>query len=169
MEEHVERNNIIIEEQSGFRSKHSCESALNLLLMNWKMEIAKGKKRLIHKLKQLGLTNRELEWIKSYLSQRAQSTKFGGAKSSETEVTIGLPQGSKLAAILFLLYINDIKSCLLHVMIMLFADVYYSGEDIKEIESKENSNNYKKTSEPSDEDNFKMQDRYECEYDVGYT
>lgn len=159
LENHVETNGIIIEEQSGFRRNHSCESALNIVLMNWKVEIGKGKiivavfldlkrafetidrNRLICKLEQLGIIGRELDWIKSYLSQRTQATKYGGATSSESAVEIGLPQGSKLAALLFLLYINDIKSCLWHLMIMLFADdtlLYYSGDNIKDIEIKVN-------------------------------
>lgn len=157
LESRVRANDIIIEEQSGFRTNHSCESALNLVIMNWKDEIANSKiivavfldlkrafetidrRRLIRKLKQLGIKGRELEWLKSYLSQRTQSTKFGGVASSEAEVEIGLPQGSKLAAILFLLYINDIKSCLSHLMAVFFADdtlVYYSGDNMEEIVSK---------------------------------
>lgn len=159
LELHIEQNNIIIEEQSGFRENHSCESALNLVLMNWKVEIEKGKivvavfldlkrafetidrERLLRKLQRLGVRGRELEWLRNYLSQRTQTTKFGGVTSSEAEVEIGLPQGSKLAAILFLLYINDIKSCLMHLMILLFADdtlLYYSGDNVDEIERKVN-------------------------------
>lgn len=159
LEYHISVNQIVIEEQSGFRKNHSCESTLNLVLLNWKEEIENGKiivavfldlkrafetidrKRLLWKLEKLGVKGRELAWFKSYLSQRTQATKFGGVVSSEVEVDIGLPQGSKLAAILFLLYINDIKTCLLHLMVILFADdtlVYYSGDNIKEIEGKVN-------------------------------
>lgn len=43
LEHHVKQNDIIIEEQSGFRENHSCESALNLAIINWKLEIEKGK------------------------------------------------------------------------------------------------------------------------------
>lgn len=159
LEYHISVNQIVIDEQSGFRKHHSCESTLNLVMMNWKGKIGNGKiivavfldlrrafetvdrKRLIWKLERLGVKRTELEWFKSYLSQRTQVTKFGDVVSSEAEVDIGLPQGSKLAGTLFLLYINDIKSCLLHLMPILFADdtlVYYSGENIKEIEDKVN-------------------------------
>ena len=156
---HISDNQIVIEEQSGFRKNHSCESTLNLVIMNWKMEIENGKivvavfldlkrafetidrSRLLQKLERLGIKGRELEWFKSYLSHRTQSTKFGGVVSTEADVDIGLPQGSKLAAILFILYINDIKECLQFLKLILFADdtlVYYSGSDIKEIEKKVN-------------------------------
>lgn len=96
---------------------------------------------MLTKLEKLGVRGRELDWMRSYLTHRTQTTKFGGVSSTEAEVTVGLPQGSKLAAILFLLYVNDIKSCLKHLMLLLFADdtlVYYSGDNINEIESKVN-------------------------------
>lgn len=99
------------------------------------------RKRLLKKLEIMGIRGSELKWLKSYLSQRTQATRFGGVTSTEAEVEIGLPQGSKLAATLFLLYINDIKSCLIHLMIMLFADdtlLYYSGDNVDEIERKVN-------------------------------
>lgn len=60
--------------------------------------------------------------VRSYLSDRKQRTIIGSAVSSVVDVNIGLPQGSVLAPILFTIYINDIKKCLRHCKIRLFAD-----------------------------------------------
>lgn len=154
VEEHMENNNITIDEQSGFRRGYSCESALNLVIMKWRAEIDKGnivvavfldlkrafetidRKRLLEEMEKLGIKGRELEWFRSYLSERTQCTKINGVISEKASCDIVLPQGSKLAAILFSLYINDIKLCLMFMSIVLFADdtlVYYSGKDINEI------------------------------------
>lgn len=159
IESHIETNDIIIKEQSGFRKRHSCESALNLAMMNWMEDLESGKiiiavfldlkrafetidrQRLLAKLEKIGIKERELNWLRCYLSNRTQCTKFGGATSAKEEINIGLPQGSKLAAVLFSLYMNDIKSCLVHLMILLFADdtlLYYSGDNINDIVNKVN-------------------------------
>lgn len=148
---HIYSNNIIIEEQSGFRANHSCETAINAVIAEWKNEIDNGKKviavfldlkrafetiirkRLIRKLESYGIKGKEKRWFESFLSGRTQATKFGGVTSLPLPNDLGVPQGSKLAADLFLLYINDIKRSLKHCKIKLFADdtlLYVAEEDI---------------------------------------
>lgn len=148
---HTSTNNIIIEEQSGFRNKHSCETAINSVIADWKKELDGGKKviavfldlkrafetinrrRLIKKMEGYGIKGKEIRWFRSFLTGRTQSTKYGKATSTPLPNEIGVPQGSKLASDLFLLYINDIKRCLKECKIRLFADdtlIYIAESDI---------------------------------------
>lgn len=138
--EHLETSNILIEEQFGFRKGHSCEMALNVILINWKEEIDNGnriisvfldlkrafetitRERLITKLEKYGVEGVEKQWFESYLTNRFQRTKMNGKISDIIEVPFGVPQGAKLAADLFIVYINDINQCLKYCKIALFAD-----------------------------------------------
>lgn len=152
--EHLQLNKILIEQQSGFREKHSCESALQLVLAQWKESIDEGKsvvavfldlKRafetldrdiLIKKLEYYGVKDGANKWFKSYLRDRYQCTKVGSVISKKKSVNYGVPQGSVLGPLLFLIYINDIKSCISDdVLLNLFADdtlLSVHGENLEE-------------------------------------
>lgn len=134
LQEYVENKKIVIEKQSEFRKNHSCESALNLILINWKEQIEEGNMIVAIFLD----LKRAFETIDR---KRLQKTKFNGAVSEDKQVHLGVPQGSKLAALLFLIYINDMKDCLLYLSLVLFADdtlLYYCGKDINEINQRIN-------------------------------
>ena len=66
--------------------------------------------RLCHKLSHLGISSPVLEWIKDFLAARTQQVIVSGEKSSVSNVTSGVPQGTVLAPLLFLCFINDITS-----------------------------------------------------------
>jgi hypothetical protein len=76
---------------------------------------------LFSKLKKYGINGLEQEWFKSYLSNRSQFVQIGSTKSSSKKINIGVPQGSILGPILFLLYINDIQE-FTSLLAILFAD-----------------------------------------------
>lgn len=124
--EHINKNNILVKQQSGFGENHSCETTLNYVINKIKCDIGEGNivivifldlKRafetvdrdiLLRKMKEYGIRGKEWKWFKSYLTNRKQKTKFNEITSKEKNIDIGLPQGSGLGPICFTLYINDI-------------------------------------------------------------
>lgn len=112
----IEENNLLIAQQSGFRKKHSCETAINLMLSDWIMA------NMIEKLRLYGADENAIKWFHSYLSDRKQQVKIDQTYSECRDVNVGLPQGSVLSPVMFVLYINDINKVLKHSRVNLFAD-----------------------------------------------
>lgn len=108
--DHVKYNSILMERQSGYREKHSCETALNLFIDEWKIAIASNKvviavfidfKRafetiILRKLYCMGIRGISLEWFKSYLETRTQKVKIDEFISESRQINTGIPQGSTL-------------------------------------------------------------------------
>ena len=95
---------------------------------------------LIAKLEQIGITDSLLSLFKSYLSDRKQCTVVDGIKSNLVEIKAGVPQGSRLGPLLFIIYINDIIDGL-ESEILIFADdcsLIASGKDPTETTEKIN-------------------------------
>lgn len=161
LENFLNVNKILIDEQAGFRRNYSCETALQIVLDKWTTAISEKMyvgvifidfKRafetidhniLINKLYLYGIRGDVLKWFKSYMSARKQRTCINGVMSDEREIKYGVPQGSVLGPILFILYINDLKQHLgQHCEIRMFADdtmLYVAEHDMDVMEQRLNS------------------------------
>ena len=94
---------------------------------------------LLHKLKHMGVKNTELNWFASYLNNRTQIVRSNGLVSRSCCLTIGVPQGTILGPLLFLIYANELPSCLSTGTCIMYADditLFCSSKTLDSVESK---------------------------------
>ena len=138
--EYLNNNSLLTSCQSGFRSLHSTLTALLEATDNWSVNIDNGflngvifidlKKAfdtidhdiVLRKLRCYGADETALKWFNSYLSNRYQRCQVNGELSGISPVNCGVPQGSIIGPLLFLLYINDLPNCLARACPRMYAD-----------------------------------------------
>ena len=145
--DHLEGNNLLKNSQHGFRRHRSCLTnlleffhevftehdrckAVDVIYMDFQKAFDKVPfRRLMLKVRALGVEGEISRWIENWLSERRQRVVINSEASGWTSVTSGVPQGSVLGPLLFIIYINDIDEGIVS-RISKFADDTKLGSDV---------------------------------------
>ena len=162
---HTDKHRILSPLNHGFRAGHSCETQLLTTLEDFTKNFDKNiqtdiaildfskafdtvpHRKLLEKMKKYGINGNILQWISSFLTTRKMKVVIDGFCSEEEKVTSGVPQGTVLGPILFLIHINDLPlvvdsqvrlfadDCLLYRQINDISDQIKLQKDLKSLEN----------------------------------
>ena len=144
---YLNENDLLALEQSGFRPMHSTQTTLAKVTDDWLDAMSRqcytgvvfvdlrkafdtvDHNILLQKMACIGVSCSSLKWFKEYLSDRKIVTQINNTLSSKENISYGVPQGSILGPLMFIIYINDIVKQIKNCSIHLYADdtvLYYS-------------------------------------------
>ena len=136
----LDSGKILNEKQFGFRKKHSTTDAVTKFINDIGKSLDNKEsvlavycdlsrafdtinhEILLRKLQYYGIRGHALKWFLSYLTKRKQYVNYNGQNSEVKSINIGVPQGSVLGPLLFIIYVNDLPDCLTNTGSILFAD-----------------------------------------------
>ena len=154
--DYLSKERILYDNQFGFRKSFSTQLALSLLLDKISNAMDNGEfvvgvfldfskafdtvnhNILFEKLFHYGIRGVPLLWLQSYLNDRKQYVIYDGIRSPLQRISCGVPQGSILGPLLFLLYINDLPNICNNAFMYMFADdsnLFLTGKNLREMES----------------------------------
>ena len=149
---HMNEHNLFNENQHGFRSGRSCLSQLleqfdvildildkganaDVVYLDFSKAFDKVNHSIVlQKIQRLGIGGSIHQWLKSFLLNRFQSVSVDGILSDPQQVLSGVPQGSVLGPLIFLILIGDIDEDVVHAMIKSFADDTRATKSIKTLD-----------------------------------
>ena len=157
LHDYVIKYGLLNKVQFGFRPGHSTGAALGCMVDDWSHSIDIGRviaaifvdlKRAFDtvdpsvmslKLRRKGVSDLALKWFHSYLTNRNQQVDVRGTTSNNEQLSHGVPQGSILGPLLFLIYIDDIVDVIKNGDIVMYADdttLYVSGTSLHDVQNK---------------------------------
>ena len=149
-------NAILHPSQSGFRPGHSTQDVLLKTVDDWRIALDRGEyvgavlidlskafdsinhTLLLDKLRSYGILGTEHKWFSSYLSGRQQRVCLDGSFSDWASISKGVPQGSILGPLLFLVFVNDLPTAVERCSVNLYADdttIYFASKDPSHVQS----------------------------------